>query len=92
MTCAECTTAAASPRWGCYMTGCKDCQARALAHSPQFAASAARQTITPEYRAALALARAEGESELDTHKRVREWDRRITAAPLGRPLGTGEPR
>ncbi len=77
MTCEACTQAEVNPRTGLYRIGCAECSARMLAHSPEFAESAARQTLTQPYKAALAVALVPGERIEQTHQRVRAWDRRI---------------
>jgi hypothetical protein len=90
MTCEPCTIAAANPRSGLFRAGCRGCAARALAGSPTYHSAEAAHRITPDYRAALAVAAEPGETLEATHRRVRDWDRRILAAPLQRPLGPGE--
>ena len=74
--CQECATAARKP-WGVYMTGCSECRARMLAHSPSFHESRKAAKLTPAYRAALAMVCTDGESIESAHQRVRQWERRI---------------
>lgn len=80
MTCTACTAANSDPRSGLYQLGCHDCAARSLAHSPTYFTADAMHTITPPYRAALALVQRSGESLEDAHRRVRAWDKRIREA------------
>jgi hypothetical protein len=81
MTCPSCTTAAANPLSGLYHSGCPECQARALAQSPGYHASLVLRRMAPEYAAALrAVAGDEVAARDALHRKVREWDQRITDA------------
>ena len=71
MTCEACQRAEVDPRTGHYSRGCRNCDTRALAHSPTYFTADAMHTITPGYKAALAAVVADGESLEMAHRRVR---------------------
>lgn len=60
MNCEACTTARTHPLSGFYRAGCAECQARALAQSPQFFDAVAAEAITPGYE--FLLGKAENRS------------------------------
>lgn len=73
--CDACAIAEKRPLTGRYTIGCRECMARALAHSPQMADALEANAITSEYRAALESAFGEGWQE--GHERVKAWQHRI---------------
>lgn len=81
MTCRACTLATEKPLTGFYMSGCPDCKARHLAHSPAFFDSMLASKKTPEYEKALADAFGDDETVQDHyHHQVKEWRKRIKKA------------
>lgn len=75
MNCEACTTARTHPLSGFYRAGCAECQARALAQSPQFFDAVAAEAITPGYRSA--LEHAFGSDWKDGHTRVKAWAEKL---------------
>jgi hypothetical protein len=82
MTCNACTTAESNPLSGLYFAGCADCGARAIARSQEYAISVAAREFSAVYRLALSRILRADEALDQAHKRVRAWDRKITAARI----------
>lgn len=79
MTCRACTLADEKPLTGFYMSGCPDCKARHLAHSPDFHGSLVAGKKTPAYEQALNDAFGEEHADL-YHEQVKQWRKRIKKA------------
>jgi hypothetical protein len=75
VSCDACTAALANPLSGLYRAACAECQARALAQSPQFFDAVAAEAITPGYRSA--LEHAFGSNWKDGHARVKAWAEKL---------------
>lgn len=75
MSCDACTTALANPLSGLYRAGCLECEARALAQSPQFFDAVAAEAITPAYRSA--LEHTFGTHWKDGHTQVKAWAEKL---------------
>jgi len=81
LTCRACALATQKPLSGFYMSGCLQCKARHLAHSPVFHGSLVAGKKTPEYEKALADAFGEDQATQDHHhEQVKEWRKRIKKA------------
>jgi broad specificity phosphatase PhoE len=83
MSCRACEIASGSPRTGHYSRGCRECGARALAHSPAYFGANRERDMTVAFLGGLRSISAPGESLEDAHERVRVWARRIKAAAKG---------
>jgi len=73
--CEPCTLAQDNPRTGIFQSGCLECQARMLAHSPHFYESSQSNTLTPSYRNALRA--VFGEDWRKGHELVKQWSKRL---------------
>ncbi len=78
MTCSACTIAKVNPCTGRFNAGCKDCDARALAHGPGFFQSGRDGALSHAYRQALRTTFGEGWKA--AHETVKQWAERIAAA------------
>lgn len=79
--CEACETAERDPLSGLYWRGCRECSARALAHSPAYAASQVSGRMRPNYAYALrTLAGDDAAAREALHRRVRHWAQRIDEA------------
>jgi hypothetical protein len=76
MNCPACTEAEAHPLTsGAYISSCKECAARMLAHGPQHYESRKASVMTPAYRDA--LQHIFGSDWQKGHARVKYWGERI---------------
>jgi hypothetical protein len=73
--CEACTLAMSDPRTGHYRAECTECDARALARTPQYADAAQADELTVGYRHA--LQNAFGAHWRTAHVRVKAWADRI---------------
>lgn len=76
MTCPACTEAATNPRTHTYQSGCEECECRAMANGPDFAASRDKGYRTVRYRAL--LANLFGERQEQAHAKIKAWADRIS--------------
>lgn len=75
--CESCQRALLNPLSARFQARCFHCQARMLAHSPQFFQSSLASAITPEYRKALLSL---GGDVKETHEIVKTWAGNINNA------------
>jgi hypothetical protein len=78
VTCGACHLAEIRPTTGHYLHGCKECDARKLAHSAGFAASMAAGKFRSDYRDALRSIAGDDADRL--HQAVKAWDQKIRGA------------
>ena len=78
MTCGACKLAEIRPQTGHYRHGCRECDARQLAHSMGFAASMAAGKFRADYKDALRSIAGDDADRL--HAAVKQWDKRIRDA------------
>lgn len=70
--CTSCSAALRDRNSGLYRADCLDCQARAVARSPQYFDARQAAAITPAYRDVLQRVFG-GMSILEAHERVKRW-------------------
>jgi hypothetical protein len=88
MTCGCCRLAERDPRTGHYHADCRECQARALAQSPGYAASVMMRRMREDYAQALREIAGESAKDRDAlHQRVKTWAKRIDEARTGAKEG-----
>jgi hypothetical protein len=75
MECDACTLALSNPVTGRFNAGCTECEARAIAGTPQYAEAAQADALTVGYRHA--LQNAFGSHWRTAHVRVKHWSDRI---------------
>ena len=79
VTCEDCLRAFIKPMTGRYTSNCRECEARMLAHGPDFATAAMADALTVGYRDV--LMNTFGADHWRTgHLRVKFWAERIEQA------------
>lgn len=74
MTCPDCAVAEVNPRTGRTTEGCKQCSARELFNSIEYADARMRGRLTPAYMAR--LREVSGDDWESLHRIVKEWAKR----------------
>lgn len=76
--CDQCDCAERNPHHGGVLASCKQCQARMIAHGPDYWSSERAGKLEPAYRAVLQS--TFGESWQEWHETVKGWAKRIEGA------------
>jgi hypothetical protein len=83
--CPSCAAALADPLSGAYHSDCRECQARALSHSPVYWASMLARKFRGDYAEALRRIAGGGATEREAlHRRVKWWAEHLAEARAAR--------